>query len=210
MSDASNAPWVPYPTRFDDLNDNQSQSVEQACLFARRRIADAINLLKGARNRITPEVATHFRIGDTSAASKADLQTAISTYYVIVDALLGHQNLGFEGETSGPYGAIGDALGQAFRGSKPEAYVWSTSPPNRGDEGIVHLVSHRVFGRPLPEQARIIIHEVGHRFAGLQDKKGYHASRVININREDALVNADTYAHFAIPRPQGPSLKVAS
>ena len=208
MSEASSAPSVPYPTQFDDLSDSQSRSVEQACLFARRRIADAINLLKGARNRITPEVATHFRIGDTSAASKADLQTAINTYYRIVDALLGHQKLGFEGETSGPYGPIGDALGQAFTGSKPAAYVWSTTPPKRGDEGIVHLVSHRVFGRPLPEQARIIIHEVGHRFAGLQDKKGYHASRVINITRKDALVNADTYAHFAVPRPAVPSLKI--
>lgn len=209
MSDAGNAPWVPYPTQFDDLSESQSRSVTQACRFALRRIAVAINLLKRAQNRITPEVMTHFRINDTSAASKADLQTIIGNYSRMVDALLGHRNLGFEGESSGPYGPIGDCLGELFRGGPPTAYVWSKTPPEGGDPGVVHLVKHRVFGHPLPEQGRIVIHEVGHRFAGLQDKKNYNASRLITISRKDALVNADTYANFAIPKPDAGSVKVA-
>ena len=72
----------------------------------------------------------------------------------------------------------------------------------------VQTVSYRVFGRPLPEQGRIVIHEVGHRFAGLQDSKAYKGSRVINITRKEALVNADSYAYFAIPIPPGPSLQI--
>ena len=100
MFDASNAPWVPYPPRFEDLTERQSQSVRVACLFARRRIADAISVLKGAQKRPSPQVMTHFKITDASAVGRVDLQTIIDNYHQIVGALLGHQNLAFEVENA--------------------------------------------------------------------------------------------------------------
>jgi hypothetical protein len=187
--------------KFKDLSDQQKIDLSIAAKFALRKIAYAIKLLKDAKSKINGPVLRHFKIEGTSRDDVKDLDLIISKYNIIAGALLGHSNAVFDGENTGP--AFG--LEEIF--SNPVmAYVWSLSPPKQGEEGVIKIVKPNVFNPDnvrssmyIESIARILIHEIAHRFAGCADNKYYEGSSAIRIERQDAINNADSYANFAIP-----------
>lgn len=184
--------WAPAPPDFSDLSSSQVDAIQAAATLALRGIADAISILKRARTSPVPRVASHFKISETSQKSRIDLELISANYHRMAGALLGHEKLYFEGESSGPYGVIGDWMGRVLFNIDPAAYAYNNEP-------VVHLVKKKVFGHSPVHQARIIIHELGHALCDLNDKKYYGSGTAINVSRKEALRNADSYAYFALP-----------
>ena len=187
--------------RFKDLSNQQKIDLQVAARFALRKIADAMKVLKDAKSKSSGPVLTHFKIGGITREDVRDLDLIISKFNIIAGALLGHSDAVFDGERTGP--AFG--LEEIF--SNPVmAYVCSLNPPKQGEEGVIKIVKPNLFNPDnvkssmyIESIARILIHEVAHRFAGCADKKYYRGSTAIRIEKRDAMNNADSYANFAIP-----------
>lgn len=186
---------APYPTEFKDLSPAQIERLDRLMLFCRRRIADALLELRAAKVKHSYKVEGFFRIPPGDPKAVRDITHICQVFNRIVGVLLGHEKLRFDGE---PIGLILGFI--SLFGHRPYAMVHSLTPPKLGAAGEVEIIRKRFFAEPWDSQARAIIHEVGHRFCGLEDKKYLHG-RVQPISRADALINADTYASFAIPIP---------
>lgn len=187
--------------RFKDLTEKQIIDLRIASRFALKKIASAINILRSAKLKISGPVLTHFKIGGISQNDIKDLEFIISKYNKIAGALLGHSKAVFDGEKTGPLFGIEEIISNPVM-----AYVNSLRPPVKGEEGVIKIVKPNVFDPEnvkssifIESLARILIHEVAHRFAGCSDNKYYRGSTAIRIERKDAMNNADTYANFAIP-----------
>ena len=62
--------------------------------------------------------------------------------------------------------------------------------------GVIH-VCPMFFGRGYWGQTVDIIHEIGHKYAGLDDEAYWGTDKYRSLSTGDAMDNADSYAHFA-------------
>lgn len=187
---------------YRDLSAEHQKTIQRAIKFALRKIADAKKEIEAAKTKISPRTARYFKITGQSEKDIQLLNKILENYNIIAGALLGHEKLVFDGEQTGPAFNLGVLIGK-----KPLAYTWSNDRPAPGKEGVVKVVKPRFNQQSLETQARIIIHEVSHRYAGVEDKEYLSGGGVGKFDSETAVGNADTYAHFAIPEPRSESLK---
>ncbi len=188
--------------RFDDLSDDELADVKAAIRLALRKIGEAKAEIARARKAPSPRVMSYFRIQGTSKADLEKLDLIHARYNTIAGALLGHANLVIDGELTGPAFGLGKLVGKDI-----PAYVRSLEPPDEGEEGVVKVVVPSFRSRSREAQARILIHEVSHRYCGTVDVE-YTQGTVAALTADDAIRNADTYAAFAIPAPRSGGLKV--
>jgi hypothetical protein len=75
-------------------------------------------------------------------------------------------------------------------------------------KGTVNIVTPEFDLWSLENKARVLIHEVSHKYAGTVDVKYLQGQGGGNLDTAEAIRNADTYAYFAIPTPRALSIKV--
>ena len=170
--------------------------------LALRKVGEAIAVIKAAKNKASTRVMRYFKITETTAADKNNLDLISANYNIIAGALLGHDKLVIDSERTGPFFGLGKLIGKDVA-----AYVRSNVRPDHGEEGVVNIVRSE-FGRMnLENMARVLIHEVSHRYTGTVDEV-YLKGGVGKIDTATAIRNTDTYAYFAVPVPRASSLKV--
>lgn len=188
----------------EELAPDQVSQIKQAISVARRAIVNARRELEIARDRYSPLVGRYFKIFTTKAEDHRDLDKIMTCYNYVERALLGQYNLVFDGELTGPAFGLSRIIGM-----KVAAYVPAAVKPGSGKEGVVKMVRSRAFLGDSRQLAYILIHELCHLYGGC-DIDEYHGELggAIRIVRVKALRNADSYAFFAIPPPEVPSMKV--
>jgi hypothetical protein len=178
---------------FEDLDPEYQRLLKKVFQFCLRRIAEAKEELYRALVRLSPKVARHFKIMSTESSDRLKIREIISNYNRIAGVLLGHEKIRYDGEKTGP--AFG--LGRIF-GIRVEGYVTGLGPLDSGQTGEIKIVKPEFMKAPYEQKARIVIHEIAHKFLGMKDIKYYGPSSAIKISTEQALNNADSYANFAI------------
>ena len=175
--------------------------------LARRRIGEAVAELKRARKDRSLLVEVFFRFDSTDKEHQEKLDRIQANYNIIAGALLGHDGLVIDGERTGPAFNLGKIIGKS-----PAGYVWSRTRPDPGEEAEVQIVTPNFESPPevfdnltksvqwsvRREQARVVIHEVAHRYCGVDDIKYLHG-KPAKLSAEEAIDNADSYAAFAVP-----------
>lgn len=188
---------------FRDLTVAQRDAIKAAIKLALRKIGEAKAVLVDAGNKPSGRVMRYFKITGTTDADLKALDVVLENYDMIAGALLGHEKLVLDGEKTGPYFGIGKLLGY-----KVAAYVWGNERPEPGEEGTVNIVTPEFSLSSLENKARVLIHEVSHKYAGTVDVKNLQGQGGGNLDTTDAIRNADTYSYFAIPTPRAPSIKI--
>lgn len=192
---------------YEDLNSKQRAEVAAAVRLARRRIGEAVAELKRAKEKVSPLVEAFFRFDGREEENHDKLDRILANYHIIAGALLGHDGLVIDGERTGPAFNLGKIIGKS-----PQGYVWSRTRPEPGETAEIQIVTPNFMSPPevfdnLPrsvqwkvrrEQARVVIHEVAHRYCGVDDIKYLHG-KPGRLSVEEAMDNADSYASFAIP-----------
>lgn len=187
---------------YRDLNATHTSQIKQAIMVARRAIAGAKQELRRARTSPSVLVGRYFKITTTQGKDASDLNVILGRFNLVAGALLGHENLVFDGETTGPAFNLGRLVGK-----NAAAYVWGPVPAGSGREGVVKIVKARAFQGGNRRLARTLIHELCHLYAGCDLDEYHGGGGAIRIDRSRALRNADTYAHFALPETRSPSLR---
>jgi head-tail adaptor len=187
---------------FRDFTAAQREKVKSAVRLALRAIADAKAELVTAKTRPSREAMRYFKITGTTDEDLAGLDLAIAVYNEVAGALLGHEKLVFDAERTGP--AFG--LGKLF-GHDVTAYVSRSGTPERGEEGVLKIVTPKFDPMSLEGKARVLIHEVSHIYAATVDEWYLGGGGAGKGDSAAALRNADSYAHFAIPEGRSPSLR---
>jgi hypothetical protein len=185
-------PRTPHSAEFEDLTAGQQQVLRNVSRICLRRVADAKKELTRALSSPSPLVATHFKIVGIEPADKRDLRKIIANYNRMAGVLLGHEKIRYDGEHTGPGFNLGVLIG-----IQPAAYVRGLGPVPQGAAGEVKLVKNRFFSLTTDRQVWTVLHELGHRFVGLRDLKYYGSGRAIQISRQNAMKNSDSYAAFA-------------
>ena len=178
---------------FENLVFNEQKKLKKVTRHALRNIAEAKKDLESALHGPNERVMRHFKIIETKDQDKSDIQKIIGNYNRLIGILLGHERVRYDGEQTGP--AFG--LGKLF-GIDAHGYVRSCGPLEYGELGEVKIVKPNFSEASFDNNARMIIHEVAHKFLGMRDHKYYKGSTAIKISQEEAMENADTYANFAI------------
>lgn len=188
---------------YRDFTPDEQAVIKLAVKLALRKVGEAIAEIKAAMNKPSIRVMRYFKITGTTAADKKNLDIINANYNIIAGALLGHDKLVIDRERTGPFFGLGKLIGKNVA-----AYVRCNVRPAHGEEGVVNIVSSE-FGRmSLENMARVLIHEVSHRYTGTVDEVYLEGGGVGKIDTATAIRNADTYAYFAVPAPRAPSLKV--
>jgi hypothetical protein len=187
---------------FGDFTGAQQRKVKAAVRLGLSAIADAKAALVAAKTQPSREVMRYFKITGTTDEDLAGLDLAIAVYNEVAGALLGHEKLVFDAELTGP--AFG--LGKLF-GHDVAAYVWGRGRPGPGEEGVVKIVTPKFDALSLEARARVLIHEVSHKYAATVDEWYLGGGGAGKGDSAAALRNADTYAHFALPEERGSSLR---
>lgn len=187
---------------FRDFTAAQRDEVKSAVKLALRAIADAKAELVKAKTQPSREVMRYFKITGTTEGDLAGLDLAIAVYDQVAGALLGHERLVFDAERTGPAFGLGKLVGHDVA-----AYVWGRGRPAPGEEGVVKIVTPKFDASSLEARARVLIHEVSHKYAATVDEWYLGGGGAGEGDAAAALRNADSYAHFAFPEGRSPSLQ---
>ena len=196
MSSSGKDAPTPLSVEFEDLDSGQQKVLKDVIQFCLTKIPAAKEELNRALVRPSPKVFRHFKINSTESSDKLRLRKIISNYNRIEGVLLGREKVRYDGERTGPY-FVGSVL----------AYVRSLGPLDKGETGEIKIVKPEFMNAPFEKKARTIIHEIAHRFVGIKGEEYYGESMRIEISKEQAIDNADSYANFAIEKARPPSLR---
>jgi len=196
---------VPTPfqlnVEFEDLDSEQQKVLKDVFKFCLSKIGEAKQELSRALVRPSPRVGRHFKIISTESSDRSRIRKIISNYNRIAGVLLGHEKVRYDGERTDRAFGLGRLIGK-----RVPAYV-SSLPLDKGETGEIKIVKPEFMISPFEQKARIIIHEIAHRFLGIKGEEYYAASQTIKISIEQAINNADSYANFAIEGPRSPGLR---
>jgi hypothetical protein len=187
---------------YRDFSPAERDVIRRAAKLALRKVGEAKTEIKAAKIKPSTRVIRFFNITGTAPEDIKNLDVIYANYNIIAGALLGHDNLVIDGECSGPFWGLGKLIGKDIA-----AYVWSNVRPTPGEEGEINIVTPEFNRKSLEDMARVLIHEVSHRYTGTVDED-YLEDGVGKIDTAKALRNADNYAYFALPTQRPPSLKI--
>lgn len=195
--------WTGGRITFEDFAPAKEKDIKATIKFALRKIAEARKEAISAKSKPSKRVGRFFKIITTTESDKKMLDIVINNFNLIASPLLAHENLVIDGEETGPI----FGLGKLFGFDVP-AYIWRNGIPDPGEEGVVKIVKPAFNIESIEQKARILIHEVCHKYTGLGDKWYVDKGAGRKVTPADAIRNTDTYAHFAIPKPRSGSLSV--
>jgi LAS superfamily LD-carboxypeptidase LdcB len=179
------------PHSYKDCTDSQRlllSDVADQALVAVRHAASFIGSAYGRPDRMKPAtrqlLLRHFH-----TTRREDLRHILTRYMRIAKAF--EEGIRFEGEKQCISSTAGMVCGYAqmtqLFGGFGSVHICFDSRPGHCDFSTF----------PLNEQKATVIHEVAHRYVGIDDKAYVHQPAYAKLTPKQALDNADSYAFFA-------------
>ncbi len=187
------------------LSDSLKKGTEKTVTAARGKVASAQAALAGPMaDRLKALLAHYFKLSGTP--SQSDI-TAINAIFVLIGNGI-NGDVSIKASNVNPVAVKGLAkqYGLTVKQIVPlvEGYVTSYGGNAKRPKGDIHVKPDYITGNEF-QAVRTFIHEASHRFADTVDfgEQGYmHADgsdfREDGITKEQCLVNADSYAYFAM------------
>lgn len=164
----------PPPANVEDGSAEQEDMIQAALDEARKSAARGMSILRGGPSSQQAERLLNEHFHTTGAGMLRDAASRMSE---VQSGLSGIVPIEVEGSAF-PFG------------DQTRGYIYGGPLAGFSD---IHLTP-RFFGQDVEDQARTLIHEASHKYAGTEDHARNPSSEYWNLSPEMAIENADSYA----------------